>query len=330
MNTGATLDVNTFFAYLRDELVRRWKASRPDVPFDEWLKSDAWQPGPTATFAAPGPPPRPGLQWKESTHRWINPQTKEEHSHQPQDHLHIKEIGHTFGPGERIPPWMFEGAPPKIAAAMLEFNKAQPLNPSKDSKTHDAALRQARSRLARFTVGVGVTDKQLSYCTAKAHEVLARMPVAALDRFSKDTHGVTLHESEESLTAYFKKHYRQSVRPGHVILGIHTIGGNLHLTSSPGRRETEETFAHEFFHAVDMAGGTGGYGSELSESPGWQAAWKAEMKGTRLSELAGTAPHEGFAEFGRLLYGAAKVNTAAIKKKYPLSYAFFSARGLVS
>jgi len=27
-----------------------------------------------ATFAAPGPPPRPGLQWKEESHRWIRPE----------------------------------------------------------------------------------------------------------------------------------------------------------------------------------------------------------------------------------------------------------------
>lgn len=27
------------------------------------------------SFAAPGPPPRPGLVWKEETHRWINPET---------------------------------------------------------------------------------------------------------------------------------------------------------------------------------------------------------------------------------------------------------------
>lgn len=30
------------------------------------------------TFSAPGPPPRPGLVWKEKTHRWINPHTGEE------------------------------------------------------------------------------------------------------------------------------------------------------------------------------------------------------------------------------------------------------------
>lgn len=28
---------------------------------------------------APGSPPRPGLEWKDSTHRWVNPHTGEEH-----------------------------------------------------------------------------------------------------------------------------------------------------------------------------------------------------------------------------------------------------------
>lgn len=36
-----------------------------------------------ATFAAPGPPPRPGLTWKDETHRWVNPHTGEEHEHSP-------------------------------------------------------------------------------------------------------------------------------------------------------------------------------------------------------------------------------------------------------
>ncbi|HEY1189404.1 MAG TPA: DUF935 family protein, partial [Gemmata sp.] len=34
-------------------------------------------------FAAPGPPPRPGLVWKEETHRWIHPETHEEFEHVP-------------------------------------------------------------------------------------------------------------------------------------------------------------------------------------------------------------------------------------------------------
>ena len=30
--------------------------------------------------APPGPPPRPGLVWKPSTHRWINPENKYEYT----------------------------------------------------------------------------------------------------------------------------------------------------------------------------------------------------------------------------------------------------------
>jgi hypothetical protein len=42
-----------------------------DTPFGESV----------VTEAAPGPPPRPGLVWNDSTHRWRNPKTGEEHEH---------------------------------------------------------------------------------------------------------------------------------------------------------------------------------------------------------------------------------------------------------
>lgn len=58
-------------------------APPPQPSADQPLVLPAKGAGPTATFSAPGPPPRPGLQWKEETHRWIHPQTGEEHPHEP-------------------------------------------------------------------------------------------------------------------------------------------------------------------------------------------------------------------------------------------------------
>lgn len=40
-------------------------------------------PGQRFRDGPPGPPPRPGLVWKNETHRWINPRTQEEHDHVP-------------------------------------------------------------------------------------------------------------------------------------------------------------------------------------------------------------------------------------------------------
>ncbi len=74
-------------------------------------------------------------------------------------------------------------------------------------------------------------------------------------------------------------------------------------------------------HAVD-----GNY--DFSGTDAWDAAWRAEIKvpGKPLSDYAATLPHEGFAEFGRLVFGGNHVDA---KNLFPKCWAFWKEKGLV-
>jgi hypothetical protein len=63
-----------------------------------------------ATFAAPGPPPRPGLQWRDETSRWIRPETGEEHEHTPGGAA-VSQV-HYHGPSAPAAGWKEVGTDP--------------------------------------------------------------------------------------------------------------------------------------------------------------------------------------------------------------------------
>ncbi len=102
------------------------------------------------------------------------------------------------------------------------------------------------------------------------------------------------------------------------------------------RRDSQhEAYAHELTHAID------GPKKELSNHDDWKTAFKEELdqesvtgakmignkKNGRLSWYARTSPEEGFAEFGRLVYGT-NTDRGLIEKHFPRCARFFKERGL--
>lgn len=75
-------------------------------------------------------------------------------------------------------------------------------------------------------------------------------------------------------------------------------------------------------HAID------GPGREISNSPEWQRAFQKEISRGKLSKYATTSPSEGFAEFGRLVYGN-KVSAGELHRKFPLAAAVWQKHGLM-
>lgn len=85
-------------------------------------------------------------------------------------------------------------------------------------------------------------------------------------------------------------------------------------------------YAHEMTHAID------GPGHEYSSSPLWQHAWneeinRGEQPDQTLTTYASTVDFEGFAEFGRLLYGG-NVNPKEVEQRFPKCSQFFKDNGL--
>lgn len=85
-----------------------------------------------------------------------------------------------------------------------------------------------------------------------------------------------------------------------------------------------EVYAHEFTHALD------GPDLEISGSEDWQSVWKKEIHGDfmsyRLTEYGATNATEGFAEFGRLLYGT-DIPLEKIERDFPEASKFFKSKG---
>jgi hypothetical protein len=106
--------------------------------------------------------------------------------------------------------------------------------------------------------------------------------------------------------------------------------------SGKRRVQTHETYAHEITHVLD------GPTQALSNDAAWQQAFKDEIdqdvdagtkgtgeesRGGRLDGYARTNAMEGFAEFGRLLYGT-DMDLGHIERHFPQSAAFFKSKGL--
>lgn len=227
---------------------------------------------------------------------------------------------------------------PKPAAAPKAAPKAAPQQP----EAHPLAASLADA--IGTTDGLG--DEQRAAYTAAAHAVVAVMPKAAADRAAKAVKKTAAYPSTDHLLDGLIATAQQPATQqflAQVKAKKQTVGGamdkygTLHIDGgytsgqkgrhAAGAGTTAGIYAHELTHAIDG-------GNELSGTPEWSAAFDAEIKWAKGSEgtppltgYAGTKSSEGFAEFGRLLYGS-DVPTAAIKKDFPKASAFFAARGL--
>lgn len=88
------------------------------------------------------------------------------------------------------------------------------------------------------------------------------------------------------------------------------------------------TYAHEMTHAIDKH-----YGM-ISQTKEWKEIFDTEInsKGTtgrywRLSDYAATKPVEGFAEFGRMVYGSDR-QRSSIERDFPKAVALFKRYGM--
>lgn len=132
---------------------------------------------------------------------------------------------------------------------------------------------------------------------------------------------------EQGVQAFYVMGTKQAVLDGAGHLPGGTEFGDVH--------NAKGIHAHELTHALD-------HGGTFSMDPEWRAAYKAEIVAStsrrrdgsygdppRLSEYARHQAAEGFAEFGRALWGSS-VKREEVKAKFPKCWAFVAKRGLVS
>jgi hypothetical protein len=190
-------------------------------------------------------------------------------------------------------------------------------------------------------------EQKAHYKAALAH-VLSNVPQKGLDRihanvkhavFHPDARAVGLAACEAALRTPVSEGQKAkiaatlaAVRDGKVRIGgayvRNRAAPELHLDgdfATPGaagahggdQQAAAEVYAHELAHAID------GPGNVASSSTLWQRAYEAEIGprsdkggGPRLCRYAQTDQHEGWAEFGRLVYGG-RVPLVEVERQFP-------------
>lgn len=92
--------------------------------------------------------------------------------------------------------------------------------------------------------------------------------------------------------------------------------------------DPQGTLSHELTHALDSAvpDGRGGWW-QLSNTPDWKTAWRRDIQNGSLSDYATVNEAEGFAEFGRLLWGTENGHELA-QAYFPRAYRVFQQYGI--
>lgn len=180
-------------------------------------------------------------------------------------------------------------------------------------------------------------EHQTSY-KQSMNRVISSMPLGALKRLATGLSGVSWHTSTDTITAEFKKLGGQA-KEGTVINGYYnpnskkaTLNGSTKMSNSPGiegNANVHGVHAHELTHAIDRGSGKD---PALSTHSDWLEAHHSEIVGDptqrpSLSKYARTSAAEGFAEFGRLVYGSDRDKKEA-ETKFPKCFAFWRQHGL--
>lgn len=176
------------------------------------------------------------------------------------------------------------------------------------------------------------SSDQVRKYEATRQAVLDAMPASARDRVREHIGQVRYHGDIADVSAAFIDQQKargiwDGEKPrvgGFVQMDKQT--GKMHVNLDGGlgsHIDEREVYAHEFAHVVD------GPAFSLSNSAEWKSAWQREIKpGLKLSRYAATKPSEGFAEFGRLIYGGA-ADLKMVEKRMPKSFRFWKERGLL-
>lgn len=185
-----------------------------------------------------------------------------------------------------------------------------------------------------------LTSEQKTQYRAAITRVVESMPPEAGRQLAENLAGIEWHSSTEELTKDFNERnggFKQGSYGGKYsnVNGSYSIdtrlaqlNGNTTKSDTPLEGGTvtniHGVYAHELTHAID---GVGTY----STTDEWKAAYKEEIgkpgEPIRLTAYAQKKTFEGFAEFGRLLYGS-DVPRSVVEEKFPKCLAFFKSKGL--
>lgn len=226
--------------------------------------------------------------------------------------------------------------------ARLEAGKApkEPVPAPKPPSRREVTSKVFRDKIAKSP---HLSESQRQTYSAAVDRVVKRIPEKALEHMAGHVSRVNFHQSAEALTgalADLSPKVRELQAKGYLVGGAYQGSQKkLHLDglfkgpkTSPdlvagSDHSIHGPYAHELTHGID------GPSHRFSQTPAWTQAWASEIgrlhqdAPARLTRYAETNHHEGFAEFGRLIYGS-DASPAVIESRFPKCSKVFKDNGL--
>ncbi len=186
-----------------------------------------------------------------------------------------------------------------------------------------------------------VSSEKLSARVKAAKDVASKLTPAALSRLSESVRSVKSYKDTDGIKEAFNKIPGVSPATDDEDVGgfYDPVNGTLHIDGGFGsiykdslgesNLSAKGIYAHEVTHGIDaQLNSRGKRVYALSAMPAFRDAFNEEIADGQLSDFATTHPSEGFAEFGRLLYGS-DVPIETVAKRFPKTLAYFRSEGLV-
>ena len=218
--------------------------------------------------------------------------------------------------------------------------ESSPFIHQKDSTFADPYGKRGWDKLTAELMGnKELTDEQKENYSLSMKRVFRDMPEMAAFAVVMNVRTVNWRKSIEQVTRAWEQRSGRSIPDGGEILGFYDpknwsadLDGGTENRADYWQNEEDSTvgvYAHEVTHAIDEYGKATPLGTKFSDSLEWNEAYFAEIdnEDEPLSEYATTATFEGFAEFGRLLYGS-DVDKKEVEQRFPKCMAFFRQHGL--
>lgn len=314
---------HTDLTKLRDES-KQWAQS-----FRARLESQGYdgivlqgKPGAPTEYVAFKPTQIKSAIGNRGTFRKSSPNIKESADWDEDKHPRAPDGKFTDGPDQN------DGGKSRTASRELPPEYDTPDPPAPDTSRGSPAWQSAREQLAGIINAavdeMDASDKQ-PYRAAAAR-VLDRMNTKCLERVRTNS-TPRFHGSESALHAAWSQATGKPVSEayakgvtGFYIASDYTTPGVINVDGQISGLSTQEVFAHEAAHAVDNL-------HVYSGDDEWYLAWGHEILDgdVVLSDYAKERPHEGFAEFGRLVWSKPE----EAEKHFPKCFAFWKKHGLV-
>ena len=165
-----------------------------------------------------------------------------------------------------------------------------------------------------------VPADQLDQHHSALKQIINRLTPQALNRYQQSIKAYRFFKDPNDLTAAMLKDMPQmaaSWPKGKTVRGGFMVNGHLYLTDPAtldGKKLSHlDNHSHEVAHVLDQH-------RKLSSRDDWTDAWEKEIAPSGISRRAATSPHEGWAEFGRLVLGG-RIPLYKLQRMFPASSA---------